>query len=360
MPHLISPGYAKSGTTLLHELLNSAPDFEGPKGNKERSWFRTTTEPLPYQEVFETPFSADLVSFEFSPTYLACHTRKMRRQIANRIKAELPDAFILLTIRHPLERAVSHYIHQLQRAALYGDGRWVAATRDLTRPYTKSFNWAASSDPALWSDLEATVQIYFEVFGPEKCIFFFLENDVSEFVGFYDYLRTRLGMKPDSHFRELGVPNVVNGGRNAIPRYFAGGTPSGVVETEEGSIRVPPGCLYIASELAHDVQFNLDPLTLRLLHNAQHMWTSNFDADLLQAVCQREFAQGLVEFDDLVRPHRPEMPDYNTMPLKPRSFEFVDPDLEFLARSLELREKKMERQRQVYAARDTAGHVQAS
>ena len=48
------------------------------------------------------------------------------------------------------------------------------------------------------------------------------------------------------------------------------------------------------------------------------------------------------------------------MPLKPRSFEFVDPDLEFLARSLELREKKMERQRQFHAARDTAGHVQAS
>ncbi len=340
MPNLVCPGFAKSGTTLLHGLLDASPDFEGPWCGKERSWFRLTNEPLPYEEVFANGFQDGVVSFEFSPTYLAGRTRLARRQIAERIKAEIPDAHIVLAIRHPLHRAVSHYLHQLQRAALFGNGRWIRKSRNLTDPYAKSFEWAVASEPALLGDYAATVEMYFELFGPEKCVFFFLEEDAKNFVDFYDQLRARLGLDPDATWRERPIPRVGDGGVLGVPRYFVGGTETDTITTDGKSLRVPAGSVYIASDLGDDMVHRVDPLTGRALNRAQELWTSSFDLELLEKVYETDFRDDLLAFDQLVRPHSPHMPNYLDMALKTKSFDPTEPNIEFVHEALEARRSR--------------------
>ena len=117
-------GAARSGTTSLYQYLSQHPQVYLPPV-KELNYFSQVTsdqyqdyeEPLPnktyhtkiiqsaesYDRLFEGA-SEGLLKGDVSPSYLWHH------QTAKRIAEHNPNAKILVTLRHPVKRAFSHYL----------------------------------------------------------------------------------------------------------------------------------------------------------------------------------------------------------------------------------------------------------
>lgn len=112
-PDFFVVGAPKTATTSLHHYLSQHPDLFVPSIKEPHyfSWpevadtyYRTTfvtTEPA-YRALYE-PCPAESVSGDFSTSYLFSQTA------AARIHAHRPDARIIISLRDPVERAVSHY-----------------------------------------------------------------------------------------------------------------------------------------------------------------------------------------------------------------------------------------------------------
>lgn len=106
---LIVVGLPKSGTTFLYAQSAKRPDvFAMPVGVKEVDYFRRGDDLGTYLNFFE-PAEGKTV-FDASPLYLDDVERSTRN-----IKAALEghDVKIIVCLREPLERAYSHYLHDV-------------------------------------------------------------------------------------------------------------------------------------------------------------------------------------------------------------------------------------------------------
>ena len=137
LPNFIVIGAAKAGTTALYHYLAEHPQvFMSPVketnffayaldaagkpvcGGPDVGRFRVKTLPE-YEQLFAGAGDAIAVG-EASPLYLECPPA------AHRIKQLLPDARIICSIRHPVDRAYSDYQMHLRH-----QGRRFDAERDL-------------------------------------------------------------------------------------------------------------------------------------------------------------------------------------------------------------------------------------
>lgn len=117
MPDFVLLGAMKSGTTTLHEYLDAHPGI----------WMSTPKEPQFFSRdhVYARGFDwyrglfagarADQVCGEAS----TCYTRfPYFGDVAAKVREHLPDARFLYLMRHPVERAYSHYRHLMQERSL--------------------------------------------------------------------------------------------------------------------------------------------------------------------------------------------------------------------------------------------------
>jgi sulfotransferase family protein len=137
LPNFIIIGAAKAGTTALYWYLAEHPDvFMSPV--KEANYFAygrdaagqliygdpavhyfPVTSLDEYEQLFTGAAGAVAIG-EASPIYLECP------QSAGRIRELIPDARILCSIRHPVDRAYSNYLMHLRRG-----GQRLDPERDL-------------------------------------------------------------------------------------------------------------------------------------------------------------------------------------------------------------------------------------
>jgi hypothetical protein len=114
LPTFLGVGVPRAGTTWLHTWLTSHPDVYMPVRRKEVRFFdRHFEQGLEWYEAFFCP-DDEAASYraigEISPQYLyddACPAR---------IASTLPEAKLLVTLRHPVDRAYSNYGFTVQRA----------------------------------------------------------------------------------------------------------------------------------------------------------------------------------------------------------------------------------------------------
>lgn len=332
LPHLICPGPGKSGTTLLHFILQHCPGFVGPTGGKELGYF-LSKQTKTYESCFE-PGDSATVYFEFCPTYMATKTRAGIAQIARRIKASAPKAKILFAIRHPLYRAVSHYVHLMQEFSRFGIEGYSPAHRNLAMPYPLTFEQTVATNPVVGSVLAEMVEVYFEEFEPQQCAFFFLEHDVKNFGSFYKRLRRLFLLAPDSAWEERSIPRVLEG--SSMPQYFYGGESGCVLQLPDRSVKLPAYCLYIACDRGHELLKGVDPFTARGLLGAQEYWTTDFDADLMLRVYQQHICENLTRFLALIRDHEDfgRCPDYLSWRIEGRKIKRAQPSYKFLSDQL--------------------------
>lgn len=111
--HLICVGFGKCGTTLLDHFLARSPGFTTPVREKEICYFdQAQPSYRSYLDHFSHETSDDraIVCFEASPQYVTGRNQNRIRETFVRIKETVPDALILICLRHPAYRAGSVFL----------------------------------------------------------------------------------------------------------------------------------------------------------------------------------------------------------------------------------------------------------
>lgn len=111
VPDYLIVGAQRCGTTTLQDLISSHPQVRAPflrKGihyfdtgfQRGESWYRSQ---FPYRR------HGDRITGEASPYYL------YHPLVPGRVAALMPDVKIIALLRDPVDRAISHYKHEVRR-----------------------------------------------------------------------------------------------------------------------------------------------------------------------------------------------------------------------------------------------------
>ena len=176
---LIVVGLPKCGTTFLYAETAKRPDaFAMPKGNKEVDFFRRRNDIDSYLELFDGGASGERVYVDASPLYiddLENSTSNMKTALAGH------DVRIVVCLRDPLERAYSHYLHD------------IAQNQAITAYAEYSF-WAATVMAKYLFPLAPRINYLRENFGEENVWGFSFGTDMS---AFQNKLRNFAGLDPE-------------------------------------------------------------------------------------------------------------------------------------------------------------------
>ena len=136
LPSFVIVGAMKCGTSSLYRYLASHPDAV-PSSLKETDFFKTDADFAKgldwYGSLFGT--KSGRVAFEASPNYAKRH---LFPGVPARMRSVLPDAKLIYVLRDPIDRVVSHYIHNysqgresrpLADAVLESDNNYVQTSR---------------------------------------------------------------------------------------------------------------------------------------------------------------------------------------------------------------------------------------
>mgnify|MGYP006439820863 CR=1 FL=1 len=118
LPNFIIVGAQKAGTTSLFRYLTSHPQIKAPFKTKEIHFFDGGLESEDnykkglkwYKSHF--PLKSKMynkLTYEASPLYL------FHPCAPKRIKKDIPDVKIIILLRNPVERSISHYFHELRK-----------------------------------------------------------------------------------------------------------------------------------------------------------------------------------------------------------------------------------------------------
>ena len=127
LPTFLGIGVPRAGTTWLHQLLSAHPDVYLPSRRKEVRFFDRHHEEGQgwYEGFFCPPDEAGRYAAigEISPQYLYCDA------CPDRISTLLPEAKLLVMLRHPVDRAYSQFGFVIQRRDFRGSFEEFVATR---------------------------------------------------------------------------------------------------------------------------------------------------------------------------------------------------------------------------------------
>jgi hypothetical protein len=133
LPTFLGIGVPRAGTTWLHALLAGHPDVCLPVQRKEVRFFdRHYRLGLPWYETFfrsQSDGRTYKAIGEISPQYVYCE------ECPARIHAALPEAKLLVMLRHPVDRAYSQFGLAVQRMAYGGSFEEFLATRPKALQY---------------------------------------------------------------------------------------------------------------------------------------------------------------------------------------------------------------------------------
>jgi len=111
LPDFLIIGAMKSGTTSLYEYLSQHPQIDKPT-HKEIYFFSTNQYKKGlqwYKAHFPLKHCKDKLTFEASTDYIFVPNTPKR------IHQRLPEVKLILLLRNPVDRAISHYYHEIQR-----------------------------------------------------------------------------------------------------------------------------------------------------------------------------------------------------------------------------------------------------
>jgi hypothetical protein len=127
LPTFLGIGVPRAGTTWLHTLLSAHPEVYLPSRRKEVRFFDRHHDRGTgwYEEYFCGPEDARRYRAigEISPQYLYCD------ECPGRIASLLPEAKLIVMLRHPVDRAYSQFGFVIQRRDFRGSFEEFVATR---------------------------------------------------------------------------------------------------------------------------------------------------------------------------------------------------------------------------------------
>jgi hypothetical protein len=174
-PNLFIVGSMKCGTTALYNFLTRHPKISGstPKEphfftmnlNKGEAWYRSLFKQDPAAQFF----------LEASPTYF---DKAWNEDIPRRIQRFNPKAKIIIMIRDPLIRAISHFYHLRSRNCI-AELQNISFTQFIRGEWPNGSNMAALEEHLAsvkkFSLYEKKIENYVNVFGSGNV--YLIENE---------------------------------------------------------------------------------------------------------------------------------------------------------------------------------------
>lgn len=202
-PNLFVIGAMKSGTTSLHEYLDTHPQI-AMSVTKEPGYFVEELSLDKGEDWYVNLFAQDeqyLFRGESSTHYTKL---PIYRGVAERIHRFCPDARLIYIMRDPFERILSHYWHNVRDAAHGGE----------VRPLLKAVQ--ERPDYLAFSDYAMQLEPYLERFGPQTLHTLTFESLVDNPQRELDRLYQWLGLPPVPFAREQSTAH------NQKPKTMAG------------------------------------------------------------------------------------------------------------------------------------------
>lgn len=195
-PDFIGIGAQRTGTSWMYACLYEHPGICMPRKeinffSRDRNWTRGFDW---YEEIFaECPAGA--VRGEFSTSYLIAPDTPAR------IRDRYPDARLIVSLRHPVDRAYSSYLNDIAAGAV---------------PRTKGFREALESNPEYLEGGRYAhhLERYLDLFGREQLFVSIFDEARREPLRAIQEIYAFLGVDPG--FRPSMLDQSVNSGR--VPR----------------------------------------------------------------------------------------------------------------------------------------------
>ncbi|HMG37665.1 MAG TPA: sulfotransferase [Nitrososphaeraceae archaeon] len=182
LPTFLGIGVPRGGTTWLHTLLASHPDIYMPTRRKEIRFFEKYYERGVswYSTFFCPPEQAERYRAigEISTQYYDCE------ECPQRIFTTLPQSKLIIMLRHPVNRAYSHYGFVMQRRNYRGSFRDFLASRHAA--LEKGFYSQYLKKYLRYFDRNQILALVFEdvftdIIKTKKTIADFLDIDIDKF-----------------------------------------------------------------------------------------------------------------------------------------------------------------------------------
>jgi hypothetical protein len=160
LPTFITIGTMKGGTSSLHSYLRAHPQI-GMSRPKETDFFCRPDHGGHDLDWYRGLFSGPGEQFgESSPNYTKRH---LFDGVVERIHAVLPDIRLIFAVRDPIERAVSHFQHNVAKGRV---------SRDQFHAYFEDFD----NPTLLTSRYGYQLEPFVEAYGMERILVFASEN----------------------------------------------------------------------------------------------------------------------------------------------------------------------------------------
>jgi len=188
LPNFILAGVEKSGTTWLYHCLLDHPDIYLPPYRSEVHFFdRNYRKGLDFYKKFYRSYKGQKAIGDMTPSYM------YKEKIAELISFHMPNAKIMFSLRNPVDRCYSDYLH------LYRNTKLDLSFNEMIRNkafLNKSFYYAK-------------VKKYFDCFPKEKILVILFENltkkPALELKKIYQFLEVDDNFVPSSISKEFNV-----------------------------------------------------------------------------------------------------------------------------------------------------------
>jgi hypothetical protein len=143
LPTFITIGTMKGGTSALHSYLREHPEI-GMSTPKETDFFCRADHDGHDLDWYRGLFSGSGPQFgESSPNYTKRH---LFDGVVERMQAVLPDLRLIYVVRDPIDRAVSHFLHNVHKQRVDA-GDFATYFRDLDNPALLTSRYAYQLEP---------------------------------------------------------------------------------------------------------------------------------------------------------------------------------------------------------------------
>lgn len=109
LPFFLGIGTQKGGTTTLHQLLNQHPDVYIPDCKEVHYFDQNFDKPLTWYNTYFKSARTEQYCGDITPFYM------FHPDVPQRIKKVIPSAKLIVLLRDPVERTLSHLFHAQKR-----------------------------------------------------------------------------------------------------------------------------------------------------------------------------------------------------------------------------------------------------
>jgi hypothetical protein len=324
---LICAGYAKSGTTMMHKMFEDHSPITVPWAKKEIKHFLEdrTDKPEAYFHQFNKT-GEPMTTFEASPQYLTAMPLDVATDILKRIKATLPNPKLVICLRHPLYRAFSHYVHNLQFFSRFGDrhNRPRAEDARFKKLYQRSFFDAMALEENIGTRYFQKCLRAVEIFGAENVNMFFLEYHTAQAPVVSASLSAMLEL--DTPMAWDSFDRVYEGAR--FPAYHLAVNEPLEIKVGKKTSAIPKNSAYIACDVENLLVRNLNKAKLQRLRRSENRWTRGLSQDVVESVYNRSFREDFertLELAESISNDMNLMPFYKSLPLTAKTVRKATP-----------------------------------